>query len=136
MTSPQSVAGSPATEDIFYRSHDDLVLYARKYGASEAQGRPLICLPGLTRNGRDFHNLAVALATHPTHPRPVYCLDYRGRGRSQWDPDWRNYSVFVELLDVISFLTLKGFANAAVIGTSRGGIIAMLLSVMRPSAMG
>ena len=124
------------TEDIFYRSHDDLLLYARKYGSDGAPGRPLVCLAGLTRNGRDFHDLAVALSTHPTHPRPVYCLDYRGRGRSEWDKDWHNYSPYIELLDVAAFLTLRGLTNIAVLGTSRGGIITMLLAVMRPSAIG
>ncbi len=124
------------SEDIFYRSHDDLLLYARKYGTDGAPGRPLVCLPGLTRNGRDFHDIAVALSTHPSRPRPVYCLDYRGRGRSEWDKDWRNYSAYVELLDVAAFLTLRGLNDAAILGTSRGGIIAMLLAVMRPSAIG
>ncbi|MBI4724000.1 MAG: hypothetical protein HY765_03090, partial [Rhodomicrobium sp.] len=74
-------------EDIFYRSHDDLLLYVRKYGSDDLPGRPLLCLPGLTRNGRDFHDLALALSAHPTHPRPVYCLDYRGRGCSDWNKD-------------------------------------------------
>jgi pimeloyl-ACP methyl ester carboxylesterase len=124
------------SEDIFYRSHDDLVLYARKYGSDDAPGRPLLCLPGLTRNGRDFHDLAVALSTHPSHPRPVYCLDYRGRGRSEWDKDWRNYSAYIELLDVVAFLTLRGLSDVAVLGTSRGGIITMMLAVMQPSAIG
>jgi pimeloyl-ACP methyl ester carboxylesterase len=123
-------------DDIFYRSHDDLVLYVRKYGSDDEPRRPLLCLPGLTRNGRDFHDLAVALSTHPTHPRSIYCLDYRGRGQSEWDKDWRNYSAYVELLDVASFLTLRGLNDIAVLGTSRGGIIAMLLAVMRPSAIG
>jgi pimeloyl-ACP methyl ester carboxylesterase len=74
------------------------------------------------------------LAAHPTQPRAVYCLDYRGRGRSQWDNDWRNYSAYVELLDVVSFLTLEDLSDIAILGTSRGGIIAMLLAVMRPQA--
>lgn len=124
------------SEDIYYRSHDDLLLYARKYGSDAAPGRPLVCLAGLTRNGRDFHDLAIALSTHPTHPRAVYCLDYRGRGRSEWDKEWRNYSAYIELLDVVSFLTLRGLDKVGVFGTSRGGIITMLLAVMRPSAIG
>ncbi|MGA7324104.1 MAG: alpha/beta hydrolase [Rhodomicrobium sp.] len=123
-------------EDIFYRSHDDLLLHVRKYGADDFPARPVVSLPGLTRNGRDFHHLALALSSHPTHPRTVYCLDYRGRGLSEWDPDWRNYSAYIELLDVTGFLTLRGLSDAAIIGTSRGGIIAMLLAVMRPSAIG
>lgn len=123
-------------EDIFYRSHDDLLLYARKYGGEGALGRPLICLAGLTRNGRDFHDLAVALSTHPSHPRPVYCIDYRGRGRSEWDKDWHNYSPHIELLDVTALLTLRGLTNVAILGTSRGGIVTMLLAVTRPLAIG
>ena len=123
-------------EHIFYRSHDDLRLYVRKYGSDALPGRPLLCLAGLTRNGRDFHGLATALATHPLQARPVYCLDYRGRGRSEWDKDWRNYSAYAELLDVVSFLTLRGLTDIAILGTSRGGIIAMMLAVMRPAAIG
>lgn len=123
-------------EDIYYRSHDDLLLYVRRYGSRNLPGRPILCLPGLTRNGRDFHGIAAMLAAHPSHPRPVYCLDYRGRGRSQWDQDWRNYSAYVELLDVASFLTLEDLSDIAILGTSRGGIIAMLLAVMRPQAIG
>lgn len=122
-------------EDIFYRSHDDLLLYAKAYGNEDAPFRPVVCLPGLTRNGRDFHELAVTLAAHPTNPRRVYCLDLRGRGRSQWDEDWQNYSVDVELMDVLTFLTLKGLTGAAFIGTSRGGIVSMLLAVAQPSAL-
>jgi pimeloyl-ACP methyl ester carboxylesterase len=139
MTFPQSGWDSGngfVSEDIFYRSPDDLLLYARKYGGDDASGRPLICLPGLTRNGRDFHSIAVALSTHPLRPRPVYCLDYRGRGRSEWDKDWRNYTAYNELLDVVAFLTLRGLTDVAVLGTSRGGIIAMMLAVMQPAAIG
>jgi pimeloyl-ACP methyl ester carboxylesterase len=135
----ESLAESKAIidgEDIYYRSHDDLLLYARRYGSRDLPGRPLLCLPGLTRNGRDFHNIAAMIAAHPTHPRPVYCLDYRGRGRSQWDKDWRNYSAYVELLDTASFLTLEDLSDIAILGTSRGGIIAMLLAIMRPQAIG
>ncbi len=123
-------------EDIFFRSHDDLRLYVRKYGSDELPGRPVLCLAGLTRNGRDFHSLATALAAHPAQPRPVYCLDYRGRGRSEWDKNWRNYSAYAELLDVVSFLTLRGLNDIAIVGTSRGGIVAMMLAVMRPAAIG
>ena len=127
---------APDAEHIFFRSHDDLVLYARQYGSSDLPERPLVCLAGLTRNGRDFQDVAAALAAHPTHPRTVYCLDYRGRGHSQWDKDWQNYSAYTEMLDVISFLTLRGLEDIAILGTSRGGIIATMLAVTRPSAIG
>ncbi len=131
-----TAAATGEWEDVFYRSHDDLLLYARAYGLENLANRAALCIPGLTRNSRDFHRLALALAQHPTHPRRVYCLDLRGRGRSERDANWRNYSPFTELLDVINFIVVHGLSDLAVIGTSRGGIIGMLLGVVRPSALG
>jgi pimeloyl-ACP methyl ester carboxylesterase len=98
--------------------------------------RPAVCLAGLSRNSRDFHDLAVALAKSDESGRDVYCLDYRGRGRSQHDPDWKNYSILVELNDVLDFMTMRGLHNAAMIGTSRGGLLTMLMGVLRPAAIG
>ncbi len=122
--------------DIYYASFDDLKLYVRHYPAPEAKLRPIICLPGLTRNSRDFQTLATYLSKHPEKPRNVYCLDYRGRGRSQYDRSWRNYTPFNELRDVLDFLTLRGLHGVGIVGTSRGGIIAMLMAALRPTAMG
>lgn len=130
------VESRPAFEDVFFRSHDDLMLYARCYGEPDLPARTVLCLAGLTRNSKDFHDLALALSTHPTNPRQVYCLDYRGRGRSQWDTNWRNYSPLIELIDVINLITVRDLHDLAVIGTSRGGIIGMLMAVMRPSSLG
>lgn len=122
--------------DIYYASFDDLRLYARHYAARDDKLRSVICLPGITRNSREFHALATYLSTHPEKPRNVYCLDYRGRGRSQYDRNWRNYVPFIELLDTLDFLTIQGLHRVAVVGTSRGGLIAMLMASLRPTAMG
>ena len=122
--------------DIFYESSDDLTLYARHYPASDELYRSVICLAGLTRSSRDFHALATYLSTHPETPRNVYCVDYRGRGRSQFDPNWRNYIPTVELADVLDFLTVQGLHQVGIVGTSRGGIITMLMAAARPTAMG
>lgn len=122
--------------DIFYRSFDDLRLYARHYPAPDDSFRSVICLPGLTRNARDFHTLATYLSTHAEKPRNVYCLDYRGRGRSQHDANWRNYVPFIELIDTLDFLTVQGLERVGIVGTSRGGIIAMMMAALRPTAMG
>jgi pimeloyl-ACP methyl ester carboxylesterase len=112
-----------------------LRLHARRYGpAGKTRSRPVVCLPGLTRNGRDFHNLAVALSKSAS--RTVYTLDYRGRGLSEFDTDWRNYSIAVEMLDVIDFATAFGLDDAAFIGTSRGGLITMVLAAAQPSIIG
>jgi pimeloyl-ACP methyl ester carboxylesterase len=122
--------------DIYFTSRDGLRLYARHYPVPGAQRRPLLCLPGLTRNSRDFHDLACALATLDADGRQVYALDYRGRGRSQHDPNWRNYAILIELNDVLDFMIVKGLQHAAVLGTSRGGILAMLMAVIRPASVG
>ena len=121
--------------DIHFTSRDGLRLYARHYPVAGSMRRPVVCLAGLTRNCRDFHDLATALASGDDAGRDVYTLDSRGRGRSQSDPDWKNYSVLVELNDVLDFMTMKGLDRAAVIGT-RCGLIAMLMAALRPNAMG
>jgi pimeloyl-ACP methyl ester carboxylesterase len=129
--------GTGTFEDIYFTARDGLKLHARRYPAvGDVPGRPAVCLPGLTRNGRDFHDLAIVLSTHPGGSRTVYTLDYRGRGLSEFDPDWENYSVAVEMLDVLDFITLTGLSDAALIGTSRGGLITMLIAAAQPGALG
>lgn len=122
--------------DIHYTSRDGLRLHARHYASPGSQRRPLVCLAGLARNGRDFHDLASALSLNAEAGRDVYAIDYRGRGRSQADPDWKNYTVLTELNDVLDFMALRGLHGAAILGTSRGGLVAMLMGVLRPTAMG
>ncbi len=123
-------------EDIRFTSNNGLSLYCRYYGTPQHGSRPVVCLPGLTRNSADFHDLAMFLANHPTRPREVYCPDYRGRGQSDYDPDWHNYSPFIEMLDVLDLMAIRNLDRAAMIGTSRGGIITMLMALMRPNALG
>jgi pimeloyl-ACP methyl ester carboxylesterase len=124
-------------EDFTFTVRDGLKLHGRHYPAAAPLGRrPVLCLAGLTRNGRDFHALAEALAGHPVDSRDVFTLDYRGRGLSQFDANWRNYSVPVEMLDALDLMTLKGLHDAAIIGTSRGGIVAMIMAAAQPTALG
>lgn len=125
-----------ACKDIYFTVRDGLRLHARHYLAPGAVRRPVVCLPGLTRNAKDFHVLAEALAGPHGHRREVYCVDYRGRGLSEHDKDWRNYTPFIECLDVLDLMTLAGLHDVALIGTSRGGIIAMIMALLRPSAIG
>ncbi|MEQ1576098.1 MAG: alpha/beta hydrolase [Hyphomicrobium sp.] len=130
---------STVIEDITFTARDGLRLHARHYSPREASPvarRPVLCLPGLTRNGRDFHDLAVALSGMQGLTRDVYTLDYRGRGLSEYDPDWRNYAVPIEMLDVADFITLQDLAGCAIVGTSRGGLIAMILAAAQPSSFG
>lgn len=122
--------------DCHFSSRDGLRLYARHYAAAGSTRRPVLCLAGLTRNARDFHDLATALATAGETGRDVYALDSRGRGRSEHDRDWSHYSLPVELNDALDFMTINGLHDAAIIGTSRGGLLAMMMAVLRPTAVG
>lgn len=119
-----------------YSSADGLALAGRKYGWDNeaARGRlPALCLAGLSRNSADFHELALRLAGDPKTPRRVLCLDYRGRGMSARDPNRSNYNPITEAEDALAGAAAAGLEHAAVIGTSRGGLIAMILSALRPT---
>ncbi|MFC5583912.1 alpha/beta fold hydrolase [Nitratireductor kimnyeongensis] len=118
--------------DVFYSAQDGLNLHARVYGEGNP-GLPVVCLPGLTRNARDFHALAEKLSTGETAGRKVIAFDYRGRGLSDYDRDWRRYDVTVEAADIVSGLAALGVEHAAFIGTSRGGLIIMALAGSRPT---
>lgn len=121
--------------DLFVSSADGLKLYARDYGPRLSEALPVVCLSGIARTSADFHELALGLSTDATRPRRVLSLDYRGRGRSDWDRDWRRYDLRVELDDVLQVLTVAGIEHAVFVGTSRGGLIAMGLSAVRPTLL-
>ena len=121
----------PAYRERFYRSQDDLELYFRDYGDPDSQAIPLLCLTGLTRNSRDFERLAV----HHSTERRVISPDYRGRGRSQYDPNWRNYRPETYLNDIRHLLTLLDIHKVVAIGTSLGGILSMALGVLQPTVL-
>lgn len=89
----------------------------------QAGALPLICLPGLTRDGQDFRYFA----PHATRYRMI-TLDARGRGRSDHDPSFANYNVMREAQDVTELMDHLGLSKAALLGTSRGGMVAMVLA--------
>lgn len=122
---------SAAFRDVFYSAPDALKLHARVYGSPRADRLTALCLPGLTRNARDFHELALSLAAE----RQVVVFDYRGRGQSAWDPDWRKYNLQVETADVLAGLIALGVEKGVFIGTSRGGLVIHLIAAIRPSLL-
>src|SRR5262245_13851507 len=129
---------SRANEDfasVFVAAPDGLRLHVRRYGPRTASAPPVVCLPGLARTAADFHGLAAALAADPVAPRCVVALDYRGHGRSQYDRHSDNYRLSVLVADVLAVLTALEIAPAVFVGTSHGGLIAMMLAVERPTAM-
>jgi pimeloyl-ACP methyl ester carboxylesterase len=111
--------------DVYCQSSDGLRLYARDYGHSGKALTPVLCLPGLTRNSRDFETIAPQLA----QSRRVIAADFRGRGRSQY-ADAETYRPDVELADAIAMLNHLEVDRVALIGTSRGGIVGMLMAAL------
>ena len=122
--------------EITYAAPDGLKLYARVYEpAKQTHTTPLVCLAGLTRNSRDFHELALYLSQHKETPRRVVTFDYRGRGLSAYDRDWSHYNVGTEAGDVIAGLGVIAIDRAIVLGTSRGGLIAHILAATAPQLL-
>lgn len=120
---------------VFVSAPDGLKLHARCHGSRLAPGVPVVCLPGLTRTAADFDDLAAALASNPGAPRRVIAIDYRGRGLSDYDRDPTNYTLVTELADIRAVLTALDVAPAVFVGTSRGGLLTMLLGCAQPTAI-
>lgn len=121
-----------AGRSIFVSAPDGLRLHVREYGVRSASAA-VVCLPGLTRTVADFEVLAPALAESGT--RRVVCVDARGRGLSEYDRNPENYNLLLELGDVVAVLTALTVGPAVFIGSSRGGLVTMYLSVAHPTAI-
>jgi pimeloyl-ACP methyl ester carboxylesterase len=121
-----SAEGVAPFREVYYASGDGLRLYARIYGqAGEAPA--VLCLPGLTRSSRDFE----VLAPHLARRYRVICPDLRGRGYSDRDPSCRNYQPATYLADILELLRTLPVARVTIIGTSLGGLLAMMLAASR-----
>lgn len=121
--------------EFYYSAPDGLKLHARIYGEGIGGATPVVCLPGLSRNARDFHELALHLSRKEERPRKVVVFDYRGRGLSAYDRNWKNYNVVVEADDALAGLVATGVEKAHFIGTSRGGLILHRLGAVRPTVL-
>ena len=117
-----------AWQDRYFESSDGLRLYYRDYAAAEPGRLPVLCLPGLTRNSRDFETVALRLQ----RTRRILSPDLRGRGRSQYDPQWRNYHPGTYLGDLARLLADAGVERVVLLGTSLGGILSMLIASTAP----
>jgi len=110
----------------YFESYDGLSLYYRDFGRKN-DGTPVICLPGLTRNSRDFDDLA----NHLSDRRRVITMDFRGRGFSDYDPTWQNYHPLTYVADVWTLLDRLNIDRVIVIGTSLGGLCAMVMATQQ-----
>ena len=114
-------------EERHVTAADGLRLYYRDYPNASPRP-PVLCLPGLTRNSRDF----APLATRVSETRRVICPDLRGRGKSEYDPQWRNYHPGQYAADLWQLLDTLQLDEVVVVGTSLGGWMAMLLNHQQP----
>lgn len=141
--SPTGIAFGPATADASGTVHrpfrffsaDGLVLAGRDYAPASPTDRPtVVCLPGLTRNARDFEPAIARLVAGGggSPARRVVTFDFRGRGASQYDTDPAHYTPLQELADTMVGLKLLGLERITAFGTSRGGIVTMLSSLVAP----
>lgn len=111
---------------------DNLSLYIRDYGNPLDLRVPLFCLGGLTRNSKDFESLA---ERYSADGRRVICPDYRGRGQSQYDPNWANYDPRTYIRDIQDIFAALNVHRVVVVGTSLGGILGMGMGAAMPTAL-
>ena len=128
----------------FFYDHDGLRLAGRLWGKIGKDGEtgdaeapaplPIVCLPGLTRNSRDFTEVA-RLIRERQPDRPVVAFDYRGRGLSAYADGPDAYTVPTEAADTLAGLDHLGISRAVFVGTSRGALVIHLIAAMRLSAI-
>lgn len=115
-----------------YTSEDGLALHYRDDRCPQsASSTPVLCLPGLTRNSRDFDELTALIAP----PYRVIATDLRGRGNSAYDPNMHNYHPAQYVQDAWRLLAELDVSRVTIIGTSLGGLMAMLMAQQRPQAV-
>ena len=115
--------------ELNIHSQEGLRLYTRDYGDRISALSPVLCLPGLTRNCKDFESISGELQQN----RRVLTPDFRGRGRSEYAPHWSDYTPQAEAADMFDLMAATGLHKAICLGTSRGGLVAMLMAAMRPT---
>ncbi|WP_150523605.1 alpha/beta fold hydrolase [Roseibium sediminis] len=120
------------TQHFTWLSPDGLTLAGVRWSPQGSVGKktPVLCLPGLSRNTRDFGAIAGFL-TKQGHE--VIALDYRGRGASEWSPDWQTYTLPQEAADIDLAISEQNLDQFVLLGTSRGGLHAMAMAQRYPA---
>jgi pimeloyl-ACP methyl ester carboxylesterase len=120
-----------ASGEYWFESPEGLRLFARVYAGPHPSAPVVLCLHGLMRNSRDFEDLA----THLAASYRVVVPDVRGRGLSAHDPTFNNYQIPVYLKDLLLLFVGLGVERASIIGTSMGGLMAMVLAAIQPAVV-
>lgn len=121
-------------QDIWYTSANGLRLYARDYAGEQKRGTTvptILCMHGLTRNSADFEDICRVLADRYR----LIVVDQRGRGLSDYDPDVTNYNPLVYVQDMFRLLEILDVSKVVLMGTSMGGIMAMMMAAMKPAVI-
>ena len=121
---PAAASSGAGYTDRFWTSRDGLKLHFRDY-AGRADRPPVLCLPGLTRNARDFSHVAERLAGEWR----VICPDLRGRGDSAYAKDSATYNPLQYADDIALLLEQEGISRCVSFGTSLGGLITMIMAL-------
>lgn len=129
-TAITAASAEPAFTDRFWTSRDGLKLHFRDY-PGRADRPPVLCLPGLTRNARDFSHLAEHLAGEWR----VICPDLRGRGDSAYAKDSATYNPMQYVDDLVLLLEQEGIERFVSIGTSLGGLLTMIMAMTQPERL-
>ena len=111
-----------------YTSRDGLSLYYRVYENGESLKTPLLCIHGITRNSKDFNDFANLMHKD----RPVVSVDVRGRGQSEYDPEYHNYQIPIYVADMFELMDHMTLSEAIIVGTSMGGLVGMAMGAVQP----
>ncbi len=129
---PLPIGGSGAVTDGYFETSDKVRVHYQDHAPREAAGTPVLCLHGLTRNERDFEELAPRIAASG---RRVIVPTQRGRGLSDRDSNAERYTLAVYVADTLALLDRLGVDRAVFVGTSMGGLMTMLAAALAPQRL-
>lgn len=112
--------------DNYFTNTDGLQQYYRDYNTAGDDAPVVLCMPGLTRNSKDYEDAA----QHLSKSCRVICIENRGRGNSDWDPDPSRYRPDVYVADVMHLLNQLGIKHIIAFGTSLGGLMTIMMAAM------
>ncbi|WP_417449624.1 alpha/beta fold hydrolase [Kordiimonas sp.] len=117
--------------DCYFTNPDGLKQYYRDYDNAGPRAPVVLCMPGLTRNPKDFD----AIAEHLADRCRVIAVANRGRGLSDYDPDPSRYTPLTYVSDVMALLRHLGVKEVIALGTSLGGLMTILIQAMHPGTL-